>query len=96
MIYSVYNYATRLYDYYQAGQPTGTHAPNPPTSLVASPLGDTPDAAAWRLPPGAKKIGSGELARGRVASFGDSSSLLSSSKLPLIAAAAIAAYILTR
>ncbi len=69
MIYSVWNYATRQYDYYQAGQHTATHAGAPPVRAGASALGATPEQAAWPLPAGAQRIGSGPYARGRVASL---------------------------
>jgi hypothetical protein len=68
--YSVWNPATRAYDYYQAHGPAATHAPNPPAVAGSSELGATPDEAAWRLPPGARKVGTGELPRGRIATLG--------------------------
>lgn len=68
MIYSVYNYGTRSYDYYQGGEVGGTHAPIPPKGRGGiSGMGMTADAAAWPLPAGAHKIGSGAEARGRIA-----------------------------
>lgn len=70
--YSVWNYRERKYDYYQApGENEGTHAGTPPTALISNALGQTPDQAAWRLPIGAKKVGSGATAKGKVASLGD-------------------------
>lgn len=66
MIYSVYDYTRRAYDYYEGDGPSGTHAGAPPIRSHAQ-LGATPDQASWVVPPGAKKIGSGELPRGRVA-----------------------------
>lgn len=69
MIYSVYNYGARSYDYYDDGKPSGTHAGAPPIISMGG-IGETPEAAAWRVPVGAKKIGSGDLPRGRVASLG--------------------------
>lgn len=67
MIYSVWNQAAGVYDYFQTPdlQP-GANAPRP-AHLKSRTLGVTPLQAAWPLPAGAKKIGSGEFARGRVA-----------------------------
>lgn len=72
MIYSVFNRSTKRYDYYQAGPASSaTHAVAPPAPLVRSPLGATPSQAAWTLPAGATKLGSGDLARGRIAALGN-------------------------
>lgn len=70
MIYSVYDYNRHAYDYYEGDGPRGTHATAPPTPLVQSDIGATVDQAAWKVPPGSKKIGSGELPRGRIAAMG--------------------------
>lgn len=70
VIYSVWNPATRSYDYWQATERTGTHAPNPAPMIGSSELGATPEEAAWRLPAHARRIGSGDLPRGRIASLG--------------------------
>lgn len=71
MIYSVYDYTRRAYDYYEGAGPKGTHAGAPPIrSHVA--LGATPEQAAWVVPPGAKRVGSGELPRGRIATLASS------------------------
>jgi len=95
MIYSVYNRASRQYDYYQAGAPSSsTHAATPGKPLLRSPVGITPEQAAWKLPLGAKKIGSGPTARGAIASMGDAGSI--SSSLPALAIGAVALYFLTR
>jgi hypothetical protein len=67
VIYSVLNQRTRLYDYYETGEAEPWHAPAPPAARHPSALGATPDAAAWPLPAGARKIGAGENARGRIA-----------------------------
>lgn len=71
--YSVWNYGTQRYDYYVAPGDHPTHAGAPPhrerTRLGSSPeLVATPEQAAWPLPAGAKKIGSGDFAKGRIAS----------------------------
>lgn len=68
MIYSVWNQGRGVYDYFQTPDlQDGANAPKP-GHLRERQLGLTPDQAAWPLPAGAKKIGSGEFARGRVAS----------------------------
>lgn len=68
-LFSVYNYNTKVYDYYEGRGPGGTHAGTPPVSGGHA-LGATPEQAAWRVPPGAVKIGSGPLPRGRIATRG--------------------------
>jgi hypothetical protein len=79
MRYSVYDYTRRVYDYYDAPGPGGTHAGSP---TVMPSLGSfarqwkdsdgvPPSNASWKLPLGAKKIGSGERPVGRIASMGD-------------------------
>lgn len=82
MIYSVYRYDRRAYDYYDAPGPAGTHAEAPPRPMFG--IGDSfsPEAATWKLPIGARKVGSGELPRGRIAA-GPSASL-GDLKLPVI------------
>lgn len=94
MIWSVWNYKTRSFDYYRGGQATGTHAPASPKPLIEPRMGATPDEAAWRLPPGAVKVGAGAEAKGRIASLGDTGSSLSSLALPI--GIGIAAYLLWR
>ncbi len=88
MIWSVWNYKTRTYDYYEGGTPTGTHAGTPPTPFMSSQIGMSPEQSAWRLPPGARKVGSGTVARGRVAALGDVASSLPSYAVPLAIGAA--------
>jgi hypothetical protein len=70
MIYSVYNHDRKVFDYYEGMGPGGTHAGAPPSPLFGGGIGVAPEVAAWKVPPGARKVGSGELPRGRVASFG--------------------------
>lgn len=76
MIYSVYNYNRRSYDYYEGPGPSGTHAEAPSRPLLAGPS-SSPEKATWSLPIGAKKIGMGDMPKGRIASapslagFGD-------------------------
>lgn len=66
-MYSVLNQKTRAYDYYESGETEPWHAPAPPRSRGASALGAIPEDAAWPLPSGAKKVGEGMTARGRIA-----------------------------
>ena len=65
--YSVYSYDRREYDYYEAPGPGGTHAGAPPRPLVAR-GSVSPEAGTWKLPAGARKVGRGELPRGKIAS----------------------------
>lgn len=67
MRYSVWNNATRAYDYYEAPGSSTVHAGAPPRPSSSS-LGATPEQAAWPLPANATKVGSGELPQGRIAS----------------------------
>lgn len=68
MIYSVWNQARGVYDYFQTPDlQNGANAPAP-KHMKRRELGLTPVQASWPLPISAKKIGSGEFARGRVAS----------------------------
>jgi len=68
VIYSVWNQAARLYDHYEDGAPDERANAAAPRHLGrADTLGFTPDEAAWPLPFGARKIGSGPTAVGRVA-----------------------------
>jgi hypothetical protein len=67
MKYSVWNPSTKRYDYYQAQGDARIHAGAPPRSSTTE-LGATPEQAAWPLPVGAVKVGSGELPEGRIAS----------------------------
>lgn len=76
MTYSVYNLATKQYDYYQVDEQAATHVTQPPAALLGtSQLGCTPEQFAWKLPSGAVKVGAGEFAQGKVASTGDSSGI---------------------
>jgi hypothetical protein len=67
--YSVYNYTRRVFDYYEAPGPGGTHAGSPPAPRSQGDLGATPERATWKLPAGATKVGEGELPQGRIASL---------------------------
>jgi hypothetical protein len=68
--YSVWNNGTRSYDYYVAPGTPDIHAGAPPR-VHGSALGATPEQAAWRLPFGSRRAGSGEMPQGRIASLGD-------------------------
>ncbi len=70
MIYSVWSPTRRSYDYYETPEPTPTHTPARGTIPSSSKLGATPEQAAWRLPMGARRVGSGPTARGRIAQTG--------------------------
>lgn len=69
MIYSVFSYDRREYDYFEAPGPGGIHAGAPPRPLITG-VSSTPEGATWKLPVGAKKVGSGPLPRGSIASSG--------------------------
>lgn len=77
MEYSVYNYGTKQYDYYWAPTNVKAHAPKPPTAHGVSSLGATPEQAAWPLPAGAKRTGSGPNPRGRISATKTSGEALS-------------------
>jgi hypothetical protein len=69
VVYSVWNYGARRYDYYRGGQASSTtHAGTPPSRMGKSPLGATPEQLAWPLPSDAVFCGSGNVARGKIAS----------------------------
>lgn len=70
MIYSVYNHGTRRYDYFEDGRTDGTHAGAPPLVASGKKIGVVPEAASWRLPMMAKRVGDGEMPRGRIATRG--------------------------
>lgn len=74
MRYSVYDHTRHLYDYYEAPGPSGTHAGSPPRPRSVGDIGAPVDRASWRLPLGAKKMGSGYLPQGRIASLSGSDS----------------------
>jgi hypothetical protein len=69
MIYSVWNQGARRFDYYQDAQRNHrANTPSPKHLRATHEIGIPVDRAGWPLPAGAKKIGSGPLPRGRVAS----------------------------
>lgn len=75
MLYSVWNQGAGGFDYYEAPGVEGKVNVPKPTHLRSRTLGSTPTQAAWPLPAGARKVGSGEVARGRVAAIGGGLSL---------------------
>lgn len=93
MRYSVYDYTRRAYDYYEAPGPGGTHAGSPPMGRTSdSDIGAPPDAASWRLPAGARKVGEGALPQGRIASLGGADWLSSPTPLIMLGVAALVAW----
>jgi hypothetical protein len=97
MRYSVYNHTLRAYDYYDAPGPGGTHAGSPPAPRSIGDLGAPPERAAWKLPVGARKAGSGALPQGRIASLGsDLPSLSDLSDPSRVLAYAALAYVAWR
>lgn len=68
MIHSVWNQSTRKYDYYETAVVQKTANTPSPKHIRSGSLGATIDQAAWPLPSSARKVGSGEFAKGRVAS----------------------------
>ena len=69
MRYSVYDYSRHAYDYYEAPGSGGTHAGSPPKPRGVGDIGASADRASWKLPVGAKKVGTGFLPQGRIASL---------------------------
>lgn len=69
MIYSIWDQAKRRYDYFEAPGAVDreTSAPRP-GHLRDQALGVSPERAAWPLPAGARPVGSGNYARGMIAS----------------------------
>ncbi len=90
MIFSVYNYGTRGFDYFDAPVKPTAHAGTPPSGTPNSSV--TPEAAAWRVPAGARLVGSGPAPRGRVASRGEISLAGFDSTTNLIAVGVIAYF----
>lgn len=95
-MYSVYDYTRRVYDYYDAPGPGGTHAGSPPIPRTQGGLGAPPDRASWKLPGGARKLGSGEMPQGRIASLGGADVLSDPSRLMAYAAIAYVGWRLLR
>jgi len=86
--YSVYDYTRHAYDYYEGPGPGGTHAGSPTSPRAVGDLGSAPGSASWKLPMGARKVGSGEMPQGRIASLDGADEL--SNPTTLLALAALA------
>lgn len=96
MKYSVYDYTRRVYDYYDAPGPGGTHAGSPPLTPKIGGLGESPDQAAWKLPVGARKVGSGEMPQGRIASMNGADSVSDPANMVAYAVIAYVAWRILR
>lgn len=94
--YSVYDYTRRAYDYYEAPGPGGTHAGSPPPPHVVGDLGAAPGGASWRLPGGARKVGSGEMPVGRIASLDGADAFSDPMRVVMYAALAYVAWRILR
>lgn len=66
--YSVWNQGVRAYDYYESPEVQKTLNSPLPSHIPAKELGATVAQASWPLPASARKVGSGEFAKGRIAS----------------------------
>ncbi len=97
MTFSVWNYGRKSYDYYDDGRPNATtHAGAPPISgTFGDAIGDPPEACAWRLPIGARKVGSGDLPQGRIATAGGLSAM-GDAGVARVGVIAVAAYLAWR
>jgi hypothetical protein len=96
MRYSVYDYTRHAYDYYEASGPGGTHAGSPPAPASVGDIGAPPNRASWKLPLGARKVGSGYLPQGRIASLDGADLFSSPTTLIAYAAYAAIAYVAWR
>lgn len=92
MRYSVYDYTRRVYDYYDGDGPSGAHAGSPPTASPIKDLGAPPERACWKLPAGAKKVGTGSLPQGRIASLDGADTFSSPTGVLVVAGLAYAAW----
>jgi hypothetical protein len=88
--YSVYDYTRHEYDYYEGDGPGGTHAGAPPKPRAVGEIGAAPESSAWKLPAGARKVGSGDMPMGRIASLGGADGDLFSDPMRLATYVAIA------
>lgn len=68
MIYSVWHQGLKKYEYYRTPELQNTVNTPAPAHIRGTKFGATVEQAAWPLPPSAVKFGSGEMARGRIAS----------------------------
>ncbi len=93
--YSVWSYPLRAYEYYEAPFDGRIHSGTPPKAGSES-MGATPEQAAWKLPLGARKIGQGKVAKGKIASMGDAPGATNPLNWPMIAGAAVLVYFVTK
>lgn len=68
MLYSVWDHADRVYDYYQTAEKDAATSAPKPAHLRAPTLGVIPEKAAWPLPKNAVKVGRGKYPKGFIAS----------------------------
>lgn len=94
--YSVYDYTRHAYDYYDAPGPGGTHAGSPPVVRSMGEAGTSPDRASWKLPLGARKVGTGEMPKGRIASLNGADEITDSTHLIAYALVAFVAWRMLR
>ena len=69
MMYSVWNQATRRFDYYRDDRRSEETSSPKPKHLSHHTLGATPEEAAWPLPEEAVLVGHGKYPKGYVASL---------------------------
>ncbi len=74
-MYSVWNQPAGLFDYYEDSRTQEALNAPVPKHVGNRTLGLTIDQAAWPLPVDARKVGSGDVAIGRVASRGSAPAL---------------------
>lgn len=96
MRYSVYDYNRHAFDYYEAPGAGGTHAGSPPTPRAMGEIGAPPERASWKLPAGARKVGSGFLPQGRIASLDGADATWDPTTLVAYAAIAYVAWRILR
>lgn len=68
MMYSVWDHGARVYHYYQTPDRNAATSAPKPAHLRSSVLGLSPERAAWPLPEGARKVGTGKYPKGMIAS----------------------------
>lgn len=90
--YSTYDYGTKLYTYWDDGKPQPTHTTGSPKVLAMGGIGATVERSAWKVPADAKKVGVGELPKGKVASLGD----FASSDIPTLGLLVIGGFLAWR
>jgi hypothetical protein len=67
MIYSVWNQNARAYDYYESSGAVPISSPSPRHLKSTETLGIPPEKAGWPLPPSARLVGRGQVAKGVIA-----------------------------